>query len=67
MDVEKSNSISCIRKTGILRRISRPGVLTIVMKTKTFTVLTNRSALLVSGNVGKNLEFNNSEDNSVRN
>ena len=32
------------------------GVLTIVMKTKTFTVLTNQRALLVSRNAEKNLE-----------
>ena len=42
------------------------GVLTIVMKTKTFTILANQGALLVSRNVGKNLK-NNSEKNSVCN
>ena len=42
------------------------GVLTTIMKTKTSTVLTNQSALLVSRNAGKNPK-NNSENNGVRN
>ena len=41
------------------------GVLTFVIKTKTFTVLANQITLLVLRNVEKNLK-NNSENNSVR-
>ena len=41
------------------------GVLIVVMKTKTFTVLTNQKALLVSRNAKKNLK-NNSENENVR-
>ena len=42
------------------------GVLTILMKTKTFTVLANQRALLLSRNAEKNLKSYN-ENNSVRN
>ena len=41
------------------------GVLTIVTKTKTFTILANQRALLVSRNAEKNLK-NHSQNESVR-
>ena len=41
-------------------------VLTVITKTKKFTVLANQRALYVSRNAEKNLQ-NNSENNTVRN
>ena len=48
----------------VLTRVS-PVALTVVRKTKTFTVSANRRALLVSRNAEKNIK-NNSENNSCR-